>query len=164
MGYWFYGWHTVYSFCIIEDRMDLVTLQEDIIREEGGLLLEPYQDHLGYWTISAGHLIRDHEKEELMKPITHERAVELFQKDLDVAIDDANTFCEGMDIDDNVRECVIHMSFQLGLPKLSQFKKFKQALQNNDIETAILEMKDSRAYNQTTNRWNRLIEKMEKSI
>ena len=41
--------------------MDLVTLQEDIIREEGGLLLEPYQDHLGYWTISAGHLIRDHE-------------------------------------------------------------------------------------------------------
>jgi hypothetical protein len=56
------------------------------------------------------------------------------------------------------------MSFQLGLPKLSQFKKFKEALQNNDIETAILEMKDSRAYNQTTNRWNRLIEKMEKSI
>lgn len=144
--------------------MDLVTLQEDIIREEGGLLLKPYQDHLGYWTIGCGHLIRDDEKDELMNPISHERAVELFEKDLDVAIDDANTFCEGLDIDDNVRECIVHMSFQLGLPKLSQFKKFKQALQNNDIETAILEMKDSRAYNQTTNRWNRLIEKMEKSI
>ena len=69
-----------------------------------------------------------------------------------------------MDIDDNVRECVTHMSFQLGLPKLNQFKKFKKALQDNDIETAIAEMKDSRAYNQTTNRWDRLIEKMRKSI
>ena len=69
-----------------------------------------------------------------------------------------------MDIDDNVKECVIHMSFQLGLPKLNQFKKFKKALEDNDIETAIVEMKDSRAYNQTTNRWDRLIEKMRKSI
>ena len=42
--------------------MDLEKLQEDIIREEGGLLLEPYQDHLGFWTTGAGHLIRDNEK------------------------------------------------------------------------------------------------------
>ena len=49
--------------------MDLEKLQEDIIREEGGLLLEPYQDHLGFWTTGAGHLIRDNEKDELMNPI-----------------------------------------------------------------------------------------------
>ena len=144
--------------------MDLETLQADIMREEGHLVLEPYQDHLGYWTIGCGHLIRDDEKDELMNPISEERAKELFRKDLDVSIKDAETFCEGMDIDDNVKECVTHMSFQLGLPKLNQFKKFKKALQNNDIETAIIEMKDSRAYNQTTNRWDRLIEKMRKSL
>jgi len=144
--------------------MDLDTLTSDIMREEGHLVLEPYQDHLGYWTIGCGHLIRDDEKDELMNPITEERAKELFQKDLQVSIKDAETFCEGMDIDDNVKECVTHMSFQLGLPKLNQFKKFKKALQDNDIETAIAEMKDSRAYNQTTNRWDRLIEKMRKSI
>ena len=144
--------------------MDLDTLTSDIMREEGHLVLEPYQDHLGFWTIGCGHLIRDDEKDELMNPITEERAKELFSKDLAVSIKDAETFCEGMDIDDNVKECVTHMSFQLGLPKLNQFKKFKKALQDNDIETAIAEMKDSRAYNQTTNRWDRLIEKMKKSI
>tara|TARA_R100001591_G_C4213044_1_gene146974 strand:- start:44 stop:481 length:438 start_codon:yes stop_codon:yes gene_type:complete len=144
--------------------MDLETLQADIMREEGHLVLEPYQDHLGYWTIGCGHLIRDDEKEELMKPITEERAKELFIFDLDVAIEDAEKFCEGMDIDDNVRECVIHMSFQLGLPKLNKFVKFKKALQDNDIAEAIEQMKDSRAYKQTTNRWDRLIEKMRKSL
>ena len=144
--------------------MDLETLQADIMREEGNLVLEPYQDHLGYWTIGCGHLIRDDEKEELMKPITEERAKELFIFDLDVAIEDAEKFCEGMEIDDNVRECVIHMSFQLGLPKLNKFVKFKKALQDNDIAEAIEQMKDSRAYKQTTNRWDRLIEKMRKSL
>ena len=144
--------------------MDLETLKNDIIREEGGLLLDPYQDHLGYWTIGCGHLIRDDERDELMKPITQERAKEIFVLDLGVSIQDAETFYKDMKIDDNVKECVIHMSFQMGLPRLNQFKKFKQALQNNDIETAIVEMKDSRWYNQTTNRANRLIEKMRKSL
>ena len=144
--------------------MDLETLKNDIIREEGGLVLDPYQDHLGYWTIGCGHLIRDDERDELMKPITQERAKEIFVLDLGVSIQDAETFYKDMKIDDNVKECVIHMSFQMGLPRLNKFKKFKQALQNNDIETAIVEMKDSRWYNQTTNRANRLIEKMRKSL
>ncbi len=144
--------------------MDLETLQDDIMREEGHLVLEPYQDHLGYWTIGCGHLIRDDEKEELMQPITEERAKQLFVQDFEVSKKDAETFYEGMDIDDNVKECVIHMSFQLGLPKLNQFKKFKKALQDNDIAEAIEQMKDSRAYKQTTNRWDRLIEKMRKSL
>ena len=43
--------------------MDLDTLQQDIIKEEGGNILKPYQDHLGFWTIGVGHLIRDTEKE-----------------------------------------------------------------------------------------------------
>ena len=144
--------------------MNLETLQDDIMREEGHLVLEPYQDHLGYWTIGCGHLIRDDEKEELMQPITEERAKQLFVQDFEVSKKDAETFYEGIDIDDNVKECVIHMSFQLGLPKLNQFKKFKKALQDNDIAEAIEQMKDSRAYKQTTNRWDRLIEKMRKSL
>ena len=45
--------------------MDLDTLQQDIIKEEGGNILKPYQDHLGFWTIGVGHLIRDTEKEVL---------------------------------------------------------------------------------------------------
>ena len=53
------------------------------------------------------------------------------------------------------------MVFQLGLPKLNKFKKFKQCLMEKNFAGAIVEMKDSRWYNQTTNRANRLIKKME---
>ena len=144
--------------------MDIQTLRDDIIREEGGLILEPYQDHLGYWTIGAGHLIRDNEKDELMKSITKERALELFMKDFNVALLDMETFTEDMDIDDNARECVAHMVFQLGLPRLQKFVKFKECLTNKDYSGAMREMKDSRWYNQTTNRANRIIAKMQKSI
>ena len=144
--------------------MDIETLRDDIIKEEGGIILEPYKDHLGYWTIGAGHLIRDNEKEELMKPITKERAVELFMKDFNVALKDMETFTEGMSIDDNAKECVLHMVFQLGLPRLNKFVKFKKCLSENDIEGAMVEMKDSLWYRQTTNRANRIIDKMKKSV
>ena len=144
--------------------MDLHILQQDIIQEEGGIILKPYQDHLGYWTIGAGHLIRDTEKEELMKPITEERGIELFQVDFLRAKKDAEFFYKDMQIDDNAKECVIHMSFQLGLPRLNKFVKFKKCLSENNIEGAIEEMRDSLWYKQTTNRANRIIEKMKKSV
>ena len=137
-----HGGNSIY-FMDIKDGtiMDLETLREDIIREEGGLILKPYQDHLGYWTIGAGHLIRDDEKEELMQPITQERGIELFMKDFNIALKDMETFTEGMEIDENAKE-----------------------LKNKDYAGAMVEMKDSRWYNQTTNRANRIIAKMQKSI
>ena len=144
--------------------MDLHTLQQEIIQEEGGIILKPYQDHLGYWTIGAGHLIRDNEKQELMQPITYQRGLELFLKDFNVSKKDMETFTEGMSIDDNAKECVLHMVFQLGLPRLNKFIKFKNCLSENDIEGAMVEMKDSLWYRQTTNRANRIIDKMKKSI
>ena len=144
--------------------MDLHTLQQEIIQEEGGIILKPYKDHLGYWTVGAGHLIRDNEKQELMQPITYQRGLELFLKDFNVSKKDMETSTEGMDIDDNAKECVLHMVFQLGLPRLNKFIKFKKCLTENDIEGAMVEMKDSLWYRQTTNRANRIIDKMKKSI
>ena len=79
---------------------------------------------------------------------------------MNVAINDMEQFTEGMNVDENVKECVTHMVFQLGLPRLNKFKKFKQALLDNDIETAQAEMKDSLWYRQTTNRAERLIQKL----
>ena len=160
-----HGGNTIYLMDIKDGTiMDIETLQADIIKEEGGNVLEPYKDHLGFWTIGVGHLIRDGEKEELMKPITEEKGIELFQVDFMRAKKDAEFFYKDMDIDDNAKECVIHMSFQLGLPRLSKFLKFKECLSNKDYAGAMAEMKDSRWYNQTTNRANRLIAKMQKSI
>ena len=59
-----HGGNTIYLMDIKDGTiMDIETLQADIIKAEGGNVLEPYKDHLGFWTIGVGHLIRDNEKE-----------------------------------------------------------------------------------------------------
>ena len=47
--------------------------------------------------------------------------------------------------------------------RLNKFMKFKQALLDGNIKSAQAEMKDSLWYRQTTNRADRLIEKLGKS-
>ena len=146
--------------------MDIEHLKKDIMFEEG-VKYEVYNDHLGYKTFGVGHLCRATDPENDMEvgtPVSKERVDECFEVDLYVAINDAEKFCEGMEVDDNIKECVTHMVFQLGLPRLNKFRNFKQALVDGDIAKAQTEMKDSLWYRQTTNRAERLIEKMGKSL
>ena len=146
--------------------MDIEHLKKDIMFEEG-VKYEVYNDHLGYKTFGVGHLVRATDPENEMEvgtPVSKERVDECFEVDLYVAINDAEKFCEGMQIDDNIKECVTHMVFQLGLPRLNKFRNFKQALVDGDIAKAQIEMKDSLWYRQTTNRAERLIEKMGQSL
>ena len=146
--------------------MNLKELQEKIMFEEG-VKYEIYNDHLGYKTFGVGHLVRATDPENEMAvgtKVSKMRVAECFEADLYVAINDMEKFTEGMEIDDNIKECVTEMVFQLGLPRLNKFKNFKQALLDGDIETAQAEMKDSLWYRQTTNRADRLIEKLGKSL
>ena len=146
--------------------MNLKELQEKIMFEEG-VKYEIYNDHLGYKTFGVGHLVRATEPENEMAvgtKVSKMRVAECFEADLYVAMNDMEKFTEGMEVDDNIKECVTEMVFQLGLPRLNKFKKFKQALLDGDIETAQAEMKDSLWYRQTTNRADRLIEKLGKSL
>ena len=146
--------------------MNLNKLQKQIMFEEG-VKYEIYNDHLGYKTFGVGHLVRATDPENEMEvgtKVSKMRVAECFEADLYVAINDMEKFTEGMEIDDNIKECVTEMVFQLGLPRLNKFKKFKQALLDGDIETAQAEMKDSLWYRQTTNRADRLIEKLGKSL
>ena len=146
--------------------MNLNKLQKQIMFEEG-VKYEIYNDHLGYKTFGVGHLVRATDPENEMEvgtKVSKMRVAECFEADLYVAINDMEKFTEGMEIDDNIKECVTEMVFQLGLPRLNKFKKFKQALLDGDIETAQAEMKDSLWYRQTTNRAERLIEKLGKSV
>ena len=147
--------------------MNLEELKEDLIREEG-LKYEIYRCSEGYPTAGIGHLITEWDEEYYGLPIGSEVSKEQidkwFEADLYIAMNDMEKFCEGMEVDENVKECVTQMAFQLGLPRLNKFKNFKQALIDGDIAKAQAEMKDSRWYKQTTNRAERLIEKMGKSL
>ena len=151
--------------------MNLEELKKHIKFEEGVKLNDNgehilYNDSLGYKTLGIGHLVKatDPENEmEIGTVVPQERVDECFEADLYVAINDMEKFTEDMNVDDNIKECVTHMVFQLGLPRLNKFKNFKQALLDGDIKTAQAEMKDSLWYRQTTNRADRLIEKLGKS-
>ncbi len=147
--------------------MNLNKLQEQIMFEEG-VKYEIYRCSEGYPTAGIGHLITEWDEDYFDKPVgtkvSKEQVAKWFEADLGVAIADMNKFTEGMNVDENVRECVTEMVFQLGLPRLNKFKKFKQALLDGDIKTAQAEMKDSLWYRQTTNRAERLIEKLGKSL
>ena len=147
--------------------MNLNKLQEQIMFEEG-VKYEIYRCSEGYPTAGIGHLITEFDEDYFDKPVgtkvSKEQVAKWFEADLGVAIADMNKFTEGMNVDENVRECVTEMVFQLGLPRLNKFKKFKQALLDNDIKSAQAEMKDSLWYRQTTNRAERLIEKLGKSL
>ena len=86
--------------------------------------------------------------------------MEYFERDFDQAVHDARSFVEEESIDPIGFGCVINMAFQLGLPRLSKFKKFKEALDKQDYVSASIEMLDSRWAKQTPNRANELAETM----
>ena len=52
---------------------------------------------------------------------------------------------------------IISMVFQLGVRGFLKFKNTIKAIKNNDFEEACIQMRDSRAYRQTQERWDRQI-------
>ena len=145
--------------------IDDARLHQEIIDHEGGIILKPYKDHLGYWTIGAGHLVKDREKHEFRDGITYEIGLKLFLVDYMIAKRDMQTFLKPCgDMPDIVQEVCLEMAFQLGLTNLMMFKKFQKKIMEKDWNGAIEEMRDSRWYNQTPNRATALMKKMRKLI
>jgi lysozyme len=136
------------------------------LKIDEGVVHEVYLDHLGLPTVGIGHLILPSDAEhdqEVGTPITEERCEELFMKDLDVALSE----CETLYSDDwegfpeEVQEILVNMLFNMGRPRLSQFKKMNAALVDGDWSTAAVEGRDSRWHKQVGNRAERLMTRLE---
>jgi len=136
------------------------------LKIDEGVVHEVYLDHLGLPTVGIGHLILESDPEhgaDVGTPITEERCEELFMKDLDIALEE----CEKLYGDDwngfpeEVQEILVNMLFNMGRPRLSQFKKMNAALIEGDWATAAVEGRDSRWYNQVGDRANRLMSRLE---
>jgi len=101
---------------------------------------------------------------EFGTPVSEERVWECFEKDLDTSISECHvlygeeTF-EGFP--EEVQQVVVNMMFNMGRPRLSQFKKFNAALEAGDWATAAVEGRDSRWHKQVTNRAERLMSRLE---
>ena len=134
-------------------------IKQEIIKHEGKIN-KVYKDHLGNATFGVGHLVLPTDNLEEGVEYDDTTIMEYFERDFDQALHDARSFIQEENINPVGFGCVINMAFQLGLPRLSKFKKFKEALENQDYVSASAEMLDSRWAKQTPNRANELAETM----
>ena len=137
----------------------LMSLEKQLLRDEG-MRLDVYQDHLGNPTVGVGHLVLAKDKLKVGDKISNSRALQLFRNDIKVATKDAKIFV-GADtyeaLPKEVQNVVVNMSFQMGLTKLNKFTEMKKAIKKGDYKAMAKEMKDSKWYQQTPERANRLI-------
>lgn len=137
------------------------------LKIDEGVEYEIYNDHLGYPTFGVGHLVTEADAEHgqpVGTPVSEDRVWECFQSDLDTAISECHAlYGEGVfdSWPDEVQEVVVNMMFNMGRPRLSQFKNFRAALEDGDWARAGAEGRDSRWYKQVTNRAERLMARLE---
>jgi lysozyme len=94
--------------------------------------------------------------------LTHNQIYRLMAEDLETATSDAKDYVgeKWGSLHPDAKEIVVNMAYNLGKPRLSQFKRLKGALNREDYTRAAKEMKSSRWYNQTGPRARELISRM----
>ena len=99
--------------------------------------------------------------QEVGTTVTEERVIEVFEKDVQVTIDECKKLYEDwFDLPDEVQLIIANMMFNMGRPRLSQFKGMKAGVDERDWNRAADEMVDSKWYRQVTNRADRLVTRM----
>ena len=141
--------------------MNLVKLQDEIANDEG-VVYELYRCSLGHLTGGIGHLITEWDEEYYGMPVgtkvPHEQVDAWFAVDINRTLQDCKEiFPDFNDLPEEAQLVIANRCFQLGRPRLSNFRKFIAAVNDRDWIKAADEMEDSRWYKQTTARAERLI-------
>ena len=88
---------------------------------------------------------------------------EWFVNDVQTAINDCNDIFNSFEkLPEDIQHVLINMAFQLGGPRLRKFKMMIAAVEMEDYREMALQMEDSRWFKQTTNRAQRLIDRVVK--
>lgn len=143
--------------------MNKAKLREQLKIDEG-VKYEIYNDHLGYATFGIGHLITPKDEEygkKLGTPVSETRVNEVFDNDVDKYINESKRIFSNLEeLPDEAQQIIVNMCFNLGAPRLGKFKKFISAINNEDWETASLEMLDSQWARQVGDRAKRLSDRV----
>tara|TARA_R100001480_G_scaffold1115_3_gene3408 strand:+ start:4923 stop:5387 length:465 start_codon:yes stop_codon:yes gene_type:complete len=144
-------------------------LREEIAADEGVKLNSEgdhiiYLDHLSLPTCGVGHLITESD-EEYGKPVgtvvEKERVRKLFALDIAVTIDECRVLYDDFDdLPEEAQHIIANMCFNMGRPRLSNFKMMKAAVDARDWNEAAEQMIDSRWHDQVPNRAKRLVKRM----
>lgn len=146
--------------------LNLAKTREQIEFDEG-VVYEIYVCPLGHLTFGVGHLIREGDPEHGQPagtPVSRERVEQAFDDDLrDVLRDLKRLFGEEQwhVFPGEVKSILVNMCFNLGVTRLSRFKKTIAFIKEGDYESAGEEMRDSLWYQQVTKRAERLARRME---
>ena len=123
-----------------------------------------YLDHLNLPTHGIGHLILESDPEygqPVGTPVTDERVIECFEKDLESVQKDCYRLYDDFDdLPETVQEIIANMLFNMGLGRMRAFKGMKRNVDARQWDKAADEMVDSRWYNQVGERSKRLVERM----
>jgi|TARA_B110000858_G_C17700023_1_gene425467 GH24 family phage-related lysozyme (muramidase) len=143
--------------------MDITKLKDELAIDEG-IKHEVYLDHLNYPTFGIGHLVLKSDPEygvEVGTKVTDERVTEAFEKDVQsVLVDCCSLHDDFYLLPEEAQLVIANMMFNMGLTRLSKFKKFNAAVAKGDWTEAAVQMKDSAWYRQVTNRAERLIKRV----
>ena len=139
--------------------MNINQLREQLKIDEG-VKYEVYDDHLGYKTFGIGHLVTANDGEygaAIGYPVSEERVNAVFDKDVETYITESKTVFPNLDeLHEEAQQVIVNMCFNMGAPRLSNFKKFVAAVNDGNWSTAAVEMMDSRWANQVGVRAERL--------
>jgi len=123
----------------------MITELTEMLKRHEGLRLEMYHCTAGVPTVGYGH--------NLLTPITEKAAEQMLLDDIDVVVEELNkNVYWWTDLPENAQIVIANMCFNIGWPRLSQFKKFWAALEERDYERAAYEMEDSRWFKQVKGR------------
>lgn len=116
--------------------MNIDKLKESIYKYEG-CELKPYKCPKGKSTIGFGRNLQD-------RGITFQEANTLLENDLELVKNQLNHSLPFFKFLDDVRQNVlIEMAYNMGTPKLLEFKNTLKYIENKDYEKASVEMLDS---------------------
>ena len=135
------------------------------VKKHEGYRNKVYLDTLGKRTVGVGHLcVEDFWEDD--KEYEEDFLMDILKKDLQQAIRQANSMCEGLKISEDAKIIIIEMIFQLGGTGVSKFRKMWQALQQDppDYAEASAQMLDSRWGKQTPNRGKELARVMSECV
>lgn len=118
-----------------------------VLKEEG-FRSKPYLDTVGVPTFGHG-----------LTFITEEESTAIVQARIyDIYQDLYDKYSWFRNLSETRQAVLISMVFQLGITGFSKFKKMIAAIEIRNYSRAGSEMRDSKAYTQTQNRWDRQIE------
>ena len=142
--------------------MDMNRLMKSVKAHEG-FRNSVYKDTLGKRTVGYGHLcVEDHWEDN--REYTVPELERVLEADLNNAIQGAEELCSDCPVlDDQAKEIIVEMVFQLGKTGVSKFRNMWKALQEDppNYFEAHVQMLDSRWAKQTPGRAAEMAEQMQ---